>query len=442
VGQYVGLRAQQVQGNFTGTVRDQLGALIPGVAVTAKEIDTGLARSSVTQEDGSYTIPLLPPGQYRLSAEKAGFEKTIQGPIYLLVDAHPRIDFQMKVGAQTTIVTVGSTAPVLDTQTATVGTTVEQAKISELPYNGRNFLETMLFTPGVVPGVQGSELNNNRGGSFNVNGLREDMNSFLLDGMSDTSIAVGTFAAVPPLDSIQEFKIETGVYDAKFGVSGGAQVNIVTKSGTNQFHGTLYEYLRNGNLDARNFFEPDVPPFHRNQYGASLGGPIVLPHIYNGHDKTFFFLNYEGLRDNHSFFSRAHVPTLTEQSGNFADIAPGSPCSHTTVLLDPLLLVNPAAPLTIAGNNLNNIAPALPARTLDPVGKALVGLYPSPNIPNAPCGGENYQQQVLQIIDTNSFVGRFDHRWGSKDNLFYRYSLSTEPSQLATRPLERSKVKK
>ena len=337
VGQYVGLRAQQVQGSFTGTVRDQSGALIPGVAVTAKEIDTGLARSSVTQEDGSYTIPLLPPGQYRLSAEKAGFEKTIQGPIHLLVDAHPRVDFQMKVGAQTTTVTVDSTAPVLDTQTATVGTTVEQAKISQLPYNGRNFLETMLFTPGVVPGVQGSELNNSRGGSINANGLREDMNSFLLDGMSNTSLALGTFAAAPPLDSIQEFKMETGVYDAKFGVSGGAQVNIVTKSGTNQLHGTLYEYLRNGNLDARNFFEPEVPPFHRNQYGASLGGPIVLPHVYNGHDKTFFFLNYEGLRDNHSFFSRAHVPTLAEQSGDFSDIAPGSPCSHTTVLLDPLV---------------------------------------------------------------------------------------------------------
>ena len=381
VGQYVGLRAQQVQGTFIGTVRDQSGALIPGVKVTAMEFDTGLSRSSITQEDGTYTIPLLPPGQYRLAAEKAGFEKTIQWPINLLVDAHPRVDFQMRVGAQTNTVTVGSTAPVLDTQTATVGTTVEQAKISELPYNGRNFLETMLFTPGVVPGVQGSELNNSRGGAINVNGMREDMNSFLLDGMSDTSIAVGAYTAAPPLDSIQEFKLETGVYDAKFGVSAGAQVNIVTKSGTNQLHGTLYEYLRNDNLDARNFFEPEVPPFHRNQYGASLGGPIVLPHVYNGHDKTFFFLNYEGLRDNHSFFARGHVPTLVEQNGDFSDIAPGSPCSHTTVLLDPLLLVNPAAPLTIPGNNLNTIAPALPAGTLDPAGHALVGLYPSPNIP-------------------------------------------------------------
>ena len=428
VGHYLGSRAQQVQGSFTGTVRDQSGALVPGVRVTALEVQTGGSRSAVSSADGSYTIPLLLPGLYRLTAEKTGFERTVRGPINLLVDAHPRVDFKMNVGAQTTNVTVESTAPVLDTQTATVGTTVEQAKISQLPYNGRNFLQTLLFTPGVVPGVQGSELNNNRGGSINVNGLREDMNSFLLDGMSNTSIAIGTYAAAPPLDSIQEFKMETGIYDARFGVSAGAQVNIVTKSGTNQLHGSLYEYLRNDNLDARDFFEPNVPPFHRNQYGASLGGPIVLPHVYNGHDKTFFFLNYEGLRDNHSFFSRAHVPTLAEQSGDFSDLAPGSPCPHTTVLLDPLLLVNPAAPLTIPGNNLSNIASTLPAGTLDPVGRALVGLYPSPNIPNASCGAENYQQQVLRLIDTNSFVGRVDHRWGSKDSLFYRYSLTAESS--------------
>jgi len=202
----------------------------------------------VTSQDGSYTLPLLEPGRYRLKAEKPGFERTVQGPISLFVDAHPRVDFQLSVGEQTTTVTVQSTAPILDSQTATVGTTVEQAKVSQLPYNGRNFLETMLFTPGVVPGAQGSELNNNRGGSIKVNGLREDMNSFLLDGMSDTSIAVGTFSATPPLDSIQEFKMETGVYDAKFGESAGAQVNIVTKSGTNQLHGTLYEYLRNDHL--------------------------------------------------------------------------------------------------------------------------------------------------------------------------------------------------
>ena len=431
----VNLRAQQVQGSITGTLTDPSGAVIPGVTVTALEVDKGLTRTAVSLEDGSYEIPLLPPGQYRLSAEKAGFEKTSQGVIDVTVNSHLKIDFRLQVGSQTTTVTVESTAPVLDTQSYSVGTTVEQEKISQLPFNGRHFLEATLFTPGVVPGSQGSELNDNRGGSINVNGMRETMNTFLLDGMSNTSIAVGTYSATPPLDSIQEFRMETGVYDAKFGTTGGAQVNMVTKSGTNQLHGSLYEYLRNNKLDARNFFEPDVPPFHRNQYGASLGGPIVLPHVYDGHDKTFFFLNYEGLRDHHAFFSRSHVPTLAERQGDFSDLqAPD--CSVKTLLLDPLVLFNPAAPLTVPLNNVGLLAPAFPSGTLDPVGQALGNLYPAPNIPNAPCGGTNYAQQVLRLIDTNSYVGRFDHRWGSKNSIFYRYNLTTDselsPSGLPT----------
>ncbi len=429
-----GLRAQQSRGSFTGTVSDTSGGVIPGVVVTATEVDTGISQNSVTQEDGSYTIPLLPPGRYQLSAQKAGFEKTTQGIIVLAVDAHPRIDFQLQVGSQATTVEVQSSAPVLDTQTYSVGTTVEQAKVSELPFNGRQFLQATLFTPGVVPGSQGSELNDNRGGSINVNGMRESMNDFLLDGMSDTSIAVGTYSASPPLDSIAEFRMETGVYDAKFGTTGGAQVNMVTKSGTNQLHGSLYEYLRNNDLDARNFFEPVVPPFHRNQFGVSLGGPIVVPHIYDGHDKSFFFINYEGLQDRLTSFSRAHVPTLAERGGDFSDLQ-ASDCSTQTVLLDPLILFNSSAPLTVPGNNVNNLAPAFPSGTLDPVGQAMVNLYPKPNLA-AGCGGENFTAPVLAIINTNSYVGRFDHRFGSKDSIFYRYNLTTDselsPSGLPT----------
>ena len=418
------LRAQQFRGSFTGTVTDPSGGVVPGVTVTATEIDTGTTQTSVTQGDGSYTIPLLPPGRYQLSDEKAGFEKTTQGIIALTVDAHLKIDFQLKVGSQATTVEVKSTAPVLDTQTYSVGTTVEQTKVSQLPFNGRQFLEATLFTPGVVPGTQGSELNDNRGGSINVNGMRESMNGFLLDGMNDTSIAVGTYSAAPPLDSIEEFRMETGVYDAKFGTTGGAQINMVTKSGTNQLHGSLYEYLRNDALDARSFFEPTVPPFHRNQFGASLGGPIVVPHLYDGHDKTFFFLNYEGLQDRLSSYSRAHVPTLAERNGDFSDLeAPD--CSTQTVLLDPLILFNSSAPLTVPGNNVNNLAPAFPSGTLDPVGKAMANLYPSPNLP-ASCGGENFTERVLTIINTNSYVGRFDHRWGSKNGIFFRYNLTTD----------------
>jgi carboxypeptidase family protein/TonB-dependent receptor-like protein len=429
------LWAQQSLGSFTGTVTDTSGAVVPGATVNVQDMDKGFIRTAVTGSDGSYVFPDLAPGRYQMSVEKSGFEKTLRTNISLRVDAHLSLDFQLKPGAVSMVVNVEGTPELVQTENATVGTTVEQEKISELPYNGRHFLQTMLFTPGVVPGVQGSELNDNRGGSIEVNGMREDANSYLLDGMSDTSIAVGTYSATPPLDSIQEFQIETGVYDAKFGNSAGGQVNMVTKSGTNTLHGSLYEYLRNNKLDARNFFEPQVPPFHRNQYGASVGGPLSVPGVYSGKDRTFYFLNFEGLRDNHSFFSRSHVPTLAERGGDFADLLDPS-CSSPTVLADPLALFNPSLPATIPGNNLNNLAPFLPLGSLDPVGTALVQFYPQPNIANAPCGGENYQTQVQRLIDTNSYVSRFDHRWGSRDSLFVRYNLTTDselsPSGLPT----------
>ncbi|PYV13957.1 MAG: hypothetical protein DMG21_19725 [Acidobacteria bacterium] len=441
VGCAVSVWAQQSLGSFTGTVTDTTGALVPGATVTALEMDKGFARTTVTAADGSYMIPDFSPGRYELSVKKEGFKEYAEKDLTLTVDAHISRNFQLEVGSVATVDYVEGRPELASTENATVGTTVEQEKISELPYNGRHFLETMLFTPGVVPGVQGSELNNNRGGSIEVNGMREDANSYLLDGMSDTSIAVGTYSATPPLDSIQEFQIETGVYDAKFGNSAGGQVNMVTKSGTNTFHGSLYEYLRNNKLDSRNFFEPEVPPFHRNQYGASAGGPLSMPGVYNGHDRTFYFMNFEGLRDNHSFFSRSHVPTLAERGGDFADLLDPS-CPNTTLLLDPLVLFNPSAPLVIPGgpgepaNNLNTLASSLPSGTLDPVGSALEQLYPKPNIANAPCGQENYQAQVQRFSDTNSYVGRFDHGWGDNDKLLFRYNLTTDselsPSGLPT----------
>ena len=433
----VSARAQQVQGSLTGTVTDASGGVVPGVRVTATEKDTGFRRSQMTRHDGVYLIPLLPPGQYTLTAEKEGFERYSQGPITLTVDQQAKVDIRLTVGATSTTVSVEAAAPVLDTQSYSVGTTVEQAKVAQLPFNGRQFLEATLFTPGVVPGTQGSELNSNRGGSINVNGMRETMNTYLLDGMSDTSIAVGTYSATPPLDSIQEFRMETGVYDAKFGNTPGAQVNMVTKSGTNQFHGSLYEYVRNSDLDARNYFEPSVPPFHRNQYGAALGGPLSIPGVYNGHDRTFFFVNYEGLRDLHDFYGRAHVPDAAEQGGDFSELLPNTQCpTGRSLLLDPLILFNPGAPLKIPYNMVSLLAPSFPSGTLDPVGQGLAGLYPKQNLTSSPCGGENYTAVVDRKVYTNDYVGRFDHRWGSKNTAFFRYNLTTDsefsPSGLPT----------
>jgi hypothetical protein len=393
--------------------------------MSAVEQGKGFKRSTMTLGDGTYAIALLPPGHYKLIVEKANFEKVARGPIELTVNQHLKVDFQMKVGAQSTTVTVEAAPPLLDTQTSSVGTTIGQTKVDQVPLNGRSFLELTLLTAGVFPATSGSRLSD-RGGSVNVNGMRETMNSYWLDGLDDTSTGVGQFTVAPPLDSVQEFRMETGVYEAKFGAHAGAQVNVVTHSGTNEFHGTLYDFLRNSSLDARNYFEPVVPPFRRNQFGGTVGGPVEIPRIYDGHDRTFFFFAYEGLRERRSFFNRARVPTLEERNGDFSqDLAPT--CPVQTALINPLaLFAGQVQPFT----NINQVLPTGP----DPVGQALVNLYPQPNLPNAECGSVNYTAQVNRPIDLDTYMGRVDHRWGTKDSIFFRYNLNSDRESRPSSP--------
>jgi hypothetical protein len=409
--------AQTFQGSFTGTVTDATGAVIPGATVTAREQGKGLTRTSITLEDGAYGIALLPPGSYLLTVEKAGFEKTVRGPISLSVNQHLDVDVQLNVGSSTTTVEVRADAPALDTEGASLGTTIGQTEIQQIPLNGRHFLELTMLVPGIVPGTPGSRISD-RGGAINVNGMRDSMNSYWLDGLDDTAIGVGQFTVIPPLDSVQEFRMETGGYEAKFGAHAGAQVNIVTKSGTNNLHGSLHEYLMNSGLDARNFFDPQVPPLRRNQFGGDLGGPVTLPHIYDGHDRTFFYVGYEGLRDRRSFYNRGRVPTLAERSGDFTgDLAPD--CSVQNVLINPVaLLVGQIQPFV----NISQVLPTGP----DPVGQALVNLYPQPNIPGAGCGAANFVALVNRTINQDNGFARVDHRWGSKDTIFFRYNVNRE----------------
>ena len=407
---------QQVQGSITGVVSDPSGAMIPDAQVTAVEQSTGFSRSSRSLRDGSYDIPLLPPGQYRVEAAKSGFETLSQGPITLLVNAHLKIDFRMKVGAETTTVTVSAPPTVLDTQSSSVGTTIEGGKVQELPLNGRHFLELTLFTPGVVPAAGGSE-NSSRGGGINVNGLRESMNNYLLDGMSNTSMGVGQYVVTPPLDSVQEFRMETGMYDARFGGQAGAQVNMVTRSGSNQLHGSLHEFLRNKVFDAPNYFASEVPSFVRNQFGATLGGPITVPGIYHGRDHSFFFLAFEELRESRALYNYYLVPTLAERGGDFSDLL-GADCAAPTVLL------NPFAALAGVPQQFTNINQVLPSA--DPVGQALMNFYPKPNITGAKCGDANFLAKGKREIELPTYTARVDHQWGTKDTMFFRFGQTLD----------------
>jgi hypothetical protein len=407
---------QTFQGSFAGTITDPSGAVIPGAAVTILEQDKGFSRSVTAGADGSYGIPLLPPGRYVITVRKEGFEKTARGPLTLLVNQHMRVDITLKVGAQTVTVSVEAAPATLETQTSSVGTTIDERKVNEVPLNGRNFLELALLVPGVSPGTRGSNVNARGGeGSINVNGMRDSMNSYWLDGLDDTSVGVAQYTVAPPLDSVQEFRMETGVYEAKFGAHAGAEVNMVTKSGTNDLHGSIYEFARNTSFDARNFFDPSVAPIHRNQFGGALGGPVVFPGVYDGHDRTFFFVAYEGLREHRNFYDNFLVPTAAERQGSFTDLL-NPACPSQTVLLNPLALLGGAVqPFT----NIDQVLPQA-----DPVGLGLVNQYPNPNISNASCGAANYRALVDRQVTTDTVTARVDHQFNNKNTLFVRYSLN------------------
>jgi hypothetical protein len=395
---------------------DPTGAVVPGALVTITEKDKGFSRRVTTSNEGSYEIPLLPPGRYVLVAKKEGFRAFERGPMTLLVNQHQRVDMALEVGPQATTVKVEATPATVESQTSSVGTTIDEQNVNEVPLNGRSFLELALLVPGVSPGTAGTHISA-RGGAINVNGMRDSMNSYWLDGLDDTSVGVGQYTVAPPLDSVQEFRMETGVYEAKFGAHAGAEVNMVTKSGTNELHGSAYEFARNTDFDARNFFDPSVAPMHRNQFGGTLGGPIALPGVYDGHDRTFFFFAYEGTREHRDFYDNFLVPSLAERGGDFTDLL-NPTCSTQTVLIDPLALMQgQVQPFT---NIIND--EVLPQ--LDPVGKNLVNQFPQPNIPNASCGAANYQALVNRQVNYDTLTGRVDHQFSTKNSMFVRYSLN------------------
>ena len=402
---------QTFQGSFTGTVIDPSGAVVPGAVVTITEKDKGFSRSVTTSNDGSYEIPLLPPGRYFVRAQKQGFQKFERGPLTLLVNQHLLEDIKLELGQAGDFIVVEAYPATVESQTSSVGTTLDEQKVNEVPLNGRNFLALALLVPGVSPGTAGSAVSTRGGGgSINVNGMRDSMNSYWLDGLDDTSVGVGQYTVAPPLDSVQEFRMETGVYEAKFGAHAGAEVNMVTKSGTNDVHGSVYEYARNTAFDARNFFDPSVAPMHRNQFGATLGGPAVLPGVYDGHDHTFFFFAFEGTREHRDFYDNFLVPSLSERQGNFADLL-NPACSSQTVLVDPL-----------SGQPFTDINQVLPQA--DPAGQGLVNQYPTPNISNASCGAANYTALVDRQVNTDTLTARVDHQFDTKNALFVRYSLN------------------
>ena len=301
-------------GTIIGTVSDPSEAVIPKAHITIRNQGTNARREVETDEDGDYSVPLLPPGLYQIAAEKEGFRRSVYSDVKLDVDQTGRVDFVLQVGQPSEEVVVNETPPLVQTDTSTLGQVVERRQVSELPMNERNFLAFTLLVPGGQTPVEGSQ-NSTQGGAISVNGAREQSNDFLLDGVDNNDLYINQYSVLPSVDAIQEFKVQSSNYSAEFGRSGGAQINVVLKSGTNQLHGSAFEFFRNRHLDAKNFFDkPDctpssipgtcasIPRFDRNQFGGTLGGPFQR-------DKTFFFASYEGLRLRQATTKEATVPS-------------------------------------------------------------------------------------------------------------------------------------
>jgi outer membrane receptor protein involved in Fe transport len=417
------LQAQTSSATLTGTVRDSSGAGLANAHVKVVNLGTQALREVDANSEGDYRFPFLAAGDYSLTATAAGFRTRMIQKLTLTVQQTARLDLDMEVGVVEQAVEVKDVVPLLNSETATLGQVIDSKRILELPLNGRQFLELALLVPGVTTGNGGPQNGQNslfqrpgQDSSISVSGGRAQNNNFLLDGITNTDGDVNAYIFSPSVEAIQEFKVETSNYSAEFGRSSSGQINIVTKSGSNEPRGTVYHFLRNDALDARPFNNPNkLPQFGFNQFGFALGGPVKK-------DSTFFFLNYEGIRRVQGQSRVSTVPLTAPRLGDFAGFAP---------IYDPLTLRADAS--DPAGRRLtrepfpNN---RIPAQRLSPIATNVLGsLVPQPNLPG----------RINNLLDTrnqrqrnNQGTLRMDQRVGNRGMLFGRYSLSNETGFVPT----------
>src|SRR5580698_1665171 len=425
-----GAMAQKDTGGLAGVVKDPSGAVIAGAKARIADIDRGAELATTTNEQGEFVFSPLKIGRYRLTAEKAGFKKTVAGPITVDVDARPAIDITLLIGDFHEIVTVTTQAPMLETQTSDLGQLVDKRQAETLPLNGRNYAQLALLGAGIAPSEPGSRVETSYG--FSSNGARSLQNNFLLDGIDNNSnlgdVLTGqAYVIQPSVDAIQEFKVQTNAYSAEFGRGNGAILNAVLKSGTNQFHGDVYEFFRNDGLDARNAFDTfGRQPYHQNQFGATFGGPLIK-------DRTFFFVDYEGFRVSQALPQLSSIPTPAEIGGDFSSfltttVAPqvdvnGNVLTGTTALDCSGRPTYCGVPIGIyAAGNPTNI---FPKSLIDPLAARLSALFPAPNVN---INGSNYLAEPKKTYSRNNFDVRIDHRISDKDNLFGTFSYEDQPS--------------
>ena len=456
--------AQVDTGSIVGTVSDASGASVAGASLTISEETTGQTQTQTSSQDGSYSFSPLKIGSYTLKVEKAGFKVSIQKHIQVTVQGHLAINPKLDVGEVTENVQVNSSGPILESQTSSIQQLVGQRAINDLPLNGRNATFLAQLSPGVTI-AQNDSRGLQASGSFTANGSRRTQNDYLLDGM-DNNVAIADlvnqsqFAVLPPPDALREFTVQTSDYSAEFGHSAGAVLNMTTKSGSNNLHGNVWEFLRNDYFDAKDYFvlsSQRKPEFRQNQFGGTLGGPVVIPHFYNGHDKTFFFADYQGTRIVQGKTYTETVPTAAENGSGFTNLQDLVALQNGTrtdllnrqfpsgTVFDPATTrtitagqIDPATGLTATASgyardpfysgslygktNFTGAATEaqlnqLPAARLNSSAIALLSLYPAPT---SAALTNNYTTSPSATTNINSFDTRFDQIFSEKDSAFVR----------------------
>src|SRR5579864_2611733 len=411
--------SQVSSGSLLGDVRDEKSASVAGALIQARSNATGFSRSAVTNALGSYRMDDLLPGAYTVTAQHDGFQTVTVSPFFVEVEQKARLDFDLKLGSAHETITVTARSSPLQTDEASEGYQLGSDFVEALPLLGRNIISLVTLGPGAIPRQLGgfthdiiNDLQGNRGAvAFNapVNGARSTGNSYILDGAYNTDRNVFSIAVVPLMETVSDFRIQTSLAPAEFAQSGGAVIDIVTKPGSRQFHGNLFEFFRNEATDARGFFEvPGLPRgvFRQNQYGATLSGPLA--------PSTFFFASYEGLRSRSATPSQHLLPDATLRGGDFTGRA---------------LIFNPTN-LDAAGNRVPFGSNMIPMSSIDPAVKKYLALYeplPNASLPN----GNDYVDATPNQDHADNGSMRIDRAWGQHSRWFGRYTVNDDRTLLA-----------
>ena len=405
---------------------------MPGAQVTIRHVDRNTSTSAVTDDNGAYSALFLVPGTYEVQVGLQGFKSWRRSGLVLQVNDRLRIDAALEVGGLEETTTVQASAPVVRSDSSEVGTVIEETAIKELPLNGRNFATLVYLVPGITPGqanenLSGASTFNPRGASnFNALGHQANSNGWLVDGIDNNEFTFNTVIVSPSVEQVREFKVLSGVFSAEFGRGAGV-VSVSTKSGTNQLRGTAFEFLRNDAFDARNFFvrktpqadgsllKDPVPPLDRHQFGGALGGALVIPGVYDGHNRTFFFADYAGIKERRGVTTVNTVPTAATRAGDFSNYRDRN--GNLIVIYDPLTTRLDADGRIVRDPFPGNVIPQNRIHRGRPEHRQHL---PAPN--NGSGNFDNYISTPDREITDHAFSGRVDHRFSDRDSVFFRFN--------------------